>query len=138
MKIELENRQEEKKELNPADLDLSSIEHEEEKKNRRPKWANKTQFILSCLGFSVGLGNVWRFPYLAYDNGGGTLCFIVLTSIYNILKGFASLTNQLTFHFSSFPVHLNTNLQLKIYYLTLSNKSYTKFMKNTILQNKVE
>ncbi|KAK3599568.1 hypothetical protein CHS0354_035807 [Potamilus streckersoni] len=36
----------------------------------RGEWANKWEFILSCIGMSVGLGNVWRFSYLAYANGG--------------------------------------------------------------------
>lgn len=39
----------------------------------RGQWANKTEFILSCIGLSVGIGNIWRFPFLAYQNGGGTL-----------------------------------------------------------------
>ncbi|XP_077496282.1 sodium- and chloride-dependent glycine transporter 1-like [Amblyomma americanum] len=38
---------------------------------QREKWANKLEFILSSIGVSVGLGNVWRFPYVVFENGGG-------------------------------------------------------------------
>ncbi|KFD54297.1 hypothetical protein M513_04839 [Trichuris suis] len=37
----------------------------------RLKWANKIEFLLALIGFSVDLGNVWRFPYICYRNGGG-------------------------------------------------------------------
>ncbi|CAH0723409.1 unnamed protein product, partial [Brenthis ino] len=37
----------------------------------RAMWGNQIEFLMSCIATSVGLGNVWRFPFTAYRNGGG-------------------------------------------------------------------
>ncbi|KAJ8397299.1 hypothetical protein AAFF_G00441330 [Aldrovandia affinis] len=47
----------------------------------RPKWNSKTQYMLTCIGFAVGLGNVWRFPYLCQIYGGGAFLIPYLIAL---------------------------------------------------------
>lgn len=39
--------------------------------DNRPQWGTRLGFILAAVGSAVGLGNIWRFPAVAYENGGG-------------------------------------------------------------------
>lgn len=50
---------------------IEKVEPVEETPANRPSWANKIEYLLAQVGFSVGLSTVWRFPYLCFHNGGG-------------------------------------------------------------------
>ncbi|XP_015521293.2 sodium- and chloride-dependent transporter XTRP3 isoform X1 [Neodiprion lecontei] len=55
------------------------------KEENRAAWSGKMQFFLSIIGYSVGLGNIWRFPYLCQQNGGGA--FLIPFFVMLILEG---------------------------------------------------
>ncbi|XP_062871509.1 inactive sodium-dependent neutral amino acid transporter B(0)AT3 [Trichomycterus rosablanca] len=52
-----------------------------EEVKQRPEWDNKIQYLLTCIGFAVGLGNVWRFPYLCQIYGGGAFLIPYMTAL---------------------------------------------------------
>ncbi|XP_033225106.1 sodium- and chloride-dependent transporter XTRP3 isoform X2 [Belonocnema kinseyi] len=59
--------------------------NQESEEGNRAEWSGKMQFFLSIIGYSVGLGNIWRFPYLCQQNGGGA--FLIPFFIMLILEG---------------------------------------------------
>uniref|UniRef100_A0A8C0ZCY0 Transporter n=1 Tax=Cyanistes caeruleus TaxID=156563 RepID=A0A8C0ZCY0_CYACU len=61
-------------EMVPTPPGMEKEKEEEEKEEQtleRGQWNNKLEYVLSVAGEIIGLGNVWRFPYLCYKNGGG-------------------------------------------------------------------
>ena len=60
-----------------------------ERKNKRSTFSGKIGFVLAAAGASVGLGNIWRFPYLAAKYGGGI--FLLVYIILALAFGYAMI-----------------------------------------------
>ncbi|XP_055703407.1 sodium- and chloride-dependent glycine transporter 1-like [Phlebotomus papatasi] len=60
---------------------------------KRGNWGRPLEFILACVGYAVGLGNVWRFPHLVFRNGGGAFLipFVLMVFIIGLPIFFAEL-----------------------------------------------
>ena len=59
-----------------------------DKAPERESWDNKLQFLLATVGYAVGLGSVWRFPYLTQRNGGGeSLCNLLCKLRFHRRRG---------------------------------------------------
>ena len=58
---------------------------DEESGPQREQWASGWDFFMAALAMTVGLGNIYRFPYTAYDNGGGA--FLIPYVLVHILIG---------------------------------------------------
>lgn len=61
--------------------------------DKRSEFSSKIGFVLAAAGSAVGLGNIWRFPYLAAKYGGGL--FLVIYLIFVLTLGFAIMTAEL-------------------------------------------
>ena len=61
--------------------------------NERSSFTGKLGFVLAAAGSAVGLGNIWRFPYLAAKYGGGT--FLLVYIILSVTFGFSLMVAEI-------------------------------------------
>ncbi|XP_055596215.1 sodium-dependent nutrient amino acid transporter 1-like isoform X1 [Uranotaenia lowii] len=69
----------------PAGFSSTAALQPQEAETGRDQWGKGIEFLMSCIAMSVGLGNVWRFPFIALENGGGA--FVIPYIIVLLLVG---------------------------------------------------
>jgi NSS family neurotransmitter:Na+ symporter len=75
-------------------MSTKDVPQQTDEEQRRGSFSSRKVFILAAIGSAVGLGNIWRFPYIAYENGGGAfllpyLVALVTTGIPFLLLDYA-------------------------------------------------
>ncbi|XP_061665316.1 sodium-dependent neutral amino acid transporter B(0)AT2-like [Syngnathoides biaculeatus] len=73
------------KQLSEAEAHCQEDNQDAAEPEARAGWNSKIEYFLAQVGFSVGLGNVWRFPYLCHQNGGGS--FLLLYVLMMLIVG---------------------------------------------------
>ena len=70
----------------------------------RQQWSSRSTFIMAAIGSAVGLGNIWRYPYVLYSNGGGAFFIPYIVAILIMGIPFLILEYGVGYNFkSSFP-----------------------------------
>ncbi|XP_031354950.1 sodium-dependent nutrient amino acid transporter 1-like isoform X2 [Photinus pyralis] len=78
--------------------------------SERPTWNSGGEFLMSCIAMSIGLGNVWRFPFTAYENGGGAFLLPYIVCLFLVGKPVYYLETVIGQFSSKQPVELYAHL----------------------------
>ncbi|XP_013199760.1 sodium-dependent nutrient amino acid transporter 1 isoform X2 [Amyelois transitella] len=81
-----EPRKHSKNGISPLELNVPEEKKKPPNEPERAEWGNQIEFLMSCIATSVGLGNVWRFPFIAYQNGGGAFLIPYIIVLFLIGK----------------------------------------------------
>ena len=76
--------------------------------NKRSSFSGSIGFVLAAAGSAVGLGNIWRFPYLAAKDGGGL--FIIIYLILSVTFGFTLIITEVAVSYTHLDVYKRQNL----------------------------
>jgi NSS family neurotransmitter:Na+ symporter len=85
--------------------------------NDKNEWGSKISFLMAMIGSAVGLGNIWRYPYVLYSNGGGAFYIPYLTAILVMGIPFLLLEYGMGYHFKSSITKTFYNIKPKFEYI---------------------
>jgi len=71
----------------------------------REQWSSNLGFILAAVGSAIGLGNIWRFPYMVYNNGGGAFLIPYFVALFCV--GISSYYLNLLWDIQQKVLHLS-------------------------------
>lgn len=84
--------------------------------NEKHQWSSNLSFILAMIGSAVGLGNIWRYPYVLYSNGGGAFYIPYITAIIVLAVPFLILEYGVGYNFKSSFAKGITNINSRLQY----------------------
>lgn len=72
----------------PRESQLSRCSEITKEPKDKYTWNNSIEFLMSCIAMSIGFGNIWRFPFIAYENGGGAFLIPYIVVLFVVGKPF--------------------------------------------------
>ena len=133
-------------EINQISPDVASPGAEKKEDVVHDRFRNKYEYYLACIGYAVGFGNVWRFPYMCYKSGGAAFLipyfialFFVAVPMYMVETAYGQLLDLKLHHrygaisagwWTLIPLQVSVNFFTSTYYITLMAWSISFFFES--------